>query len=288
MDWEKVAGVATGGLFGFIQQERNNQFNAQQAREQREWEERMSNTAYQRAVSDMQQAGLNPALMYGQAGSSGASTPSGASASSSGFNAIADALSIAKLGEELRGMHLENQGRELSNSYQSLVNFYYPSVQDASIKNLYKELDVKDADINNKNADTNLKESQRILNELESEWRPKLAEAQSEQARASAARDLAEAAISKWEKELGYRLGNNELLTLATGLLGMFGLTPKEVGEVIKPKLTPTPHTETVPDSNGDPETIYKTGIPMVDNWLQRMNNKADARAQKRLARRSK
>lgn len=58
-------------------------FNAQQAQIQRDFEERMSNTAYQRATSDMQASGLNPYLVY-SSGGSGASTPSGASASSGG------------------------------------------------------------------------------------------------------------------------------------------------------------------------------------------------------------
>lgn len=59
-----------------------NAFNAEEAQKQRDWEEEMSNTAYQRQVKDMQAAGINPAVMYGGAGSSGASTPSGSSASS--------------------------------------------------------------------------------------------------------------------------------------------------------------------------------------------------------------
>lgn len=74
-----LLGKYTGSQLSGAEQEAN-AFSAEQAQEQRNWEEQMSNTAFQRQVVDMQKAGINPALAM--SGSSGASTPSGAAPSS--------------------------------------------------------------------------------------------------------------------------------------------------------------------------------------------------------------
>ena len=63
-------------------------FNAQQAQVNRDWQERMSNTSYQRAVEDLKKAGINPILAF--QGMSGASTGTSSAASVSpnqGFKA---------------------------------------------------------------------------------------------------------------------------------------------------------------------------------------------------------
>lgn len=82
-------------------------FSAQQAQQQMDFQERMSNTAYRRAMADMKAAGLNPILAYQQGG---ASAPVGAMGSSSGSPAhVENALqglghgitSAAKGGERL-------------------------------------------------------------------------------------------------------------------------------------------------------------------------------------------
>lgn len=69
-----VGGALIGGIGNYVGQKETNEQNLTLGREQMQFQERMSNTAYQRAVKDMEAAGINP-MLASKLG--GASSPPG-------------------------------------------------------------------------------------------------------------------------------------------------------------------------------------------------------------------
>lgn len=86
------------GIYNHIENTTAMNYNSAEALANREWQERMSSTAYQRAVEDMKKAGLNPILAFANGG---ASTPGGSAGTISGASmglASSSALGVSRSG----------------------------------------------------------------------------------------------------------------------------------------------------------------------------------------------
>lgn len=84
-----------------------NKMNRRMAQEQMGFQERMSNTAYQRAVQDMRAAGINPMVAFSQGG---ASSPSGAlSTNQNEFSqGVTSAVELRRARAELKNLEAQN------------------------------------------------------------------------------------------------------------------------------------------------------------------------------------
>lgn len=86
------------GIYNHIENTAAMNYNSAEALANRQFEERMSNTAYQRAVEDMKKAGINPILAFANGG---ASTPGGSVGTISGASmglASSSALGVSRSG----------------------------------------------------------------------------------------------------------------------------------------------------------------------------------------------
>ena len=98
---EKASAIAMADIdrqFQSAEAKRQMDFQSREAAINRAYQERLSSTAYQRAMEDMRKSGLNPALMY--KGLDGASTPAGnapTGASGSGSRSTPPAASTGQL-----------------------------------------------------------------------------------------------------------------------------------------------------------------------------------------------
>lgn len=101
-------GAGAGAALSYYGAKKANEMNQSMAREQMGFQERMSNTAYQRSMQDMQTAGLNPILAFNQGG---ATTPGGSSASMQNEIApsIASAMEVRRSFAEIANMQAQNK-----------------------------------------------------------------------------------------------------------------------------------------------------------------------------------
>lgn len=129
-DYLFQAGAAAAQLgVNIYNNNQQNKFNAREAEKNRQFEQEMSNTAYQRAYEDMAKAGLNPNLA---GGAGGASTPAGANASGS-MAESPDLMGIGTYNNQTALTKAQVDNLNAQTEAQTLSNPYIPKKTKAEI-----------------------------------------------------------------------------------------------------------------------------------------------------------
>ena len=133
----KAGGTLFGSIASGIQakkaQERAQEFNADEANKTRLWQRAMRQTAYQDSTQDMLKAGLNPAMMYGGAGSP-SQAPSGPSASVSPVKGNTGEI-LAGLGDAVGTAVQVRMSRKQQEKMDSEIH-----VNDQKVQNLIQDI----------------------------------------------------------------------------------------------------------------------------------------------------
>lgn len=158
-----------------------NKFNAQQAQIARDWNLEQDNTKYQRTVTDMQKAGINPALaMKGGISTQAATNISAqgatpAYANMSAIASLAQSISQAKLNDaQRRNLDTDSNLKEMqANYYYNLGEKTYQEAVGVKIDNQYKDefnqLEIEGKKLANSMTEERIKEVTGNINKLKAE-----------------------------------------------------------------------------------------------------------------------
>lgn len=161
--------------------QQGNDFNAEQAQLNRDFQAEQAATQYQRGVSDMRAAGVNPALAFGQGGASamqGASAsasaaPAGAQASGSGrgvqaslselLQAAGFAKNLEKLDSEIKETDARTDVLNKESTYKGLEISAFQPLTDAQLRSIDSRLQTEQVERALKQSGISVNEAQASL-----------------------------------------------------------------------------------------------------------------------------
>lgn len=265
--WSNLWNKWTGRAMTNAQQEVN-AFNANEAQKARDFEEQMSNTAYQRQVADMEAAGVNPALAM-QGAANGASTPNGEAAQAGadptgglsmsdlmgalmspltivqGIQDIRDTKAAIRVKEEeARNIAQRTETERFNTEIAHLNSIFQGLFNDADLRNKLAQYHNITADTDYKVANTNYVNDQDAAQKILNIYLPLKSQAELDEIRARRDKEVAEKdkivserIYQQWYNNFvranGFLPSSNDALQIATYIGEVIGLSKEELSKFV-------------------------------------------------------
>lgn len=147
---DSLSGFAGGGLLGYASARQSAKESAFAAQQSRDWMERMSDTAYQRAAKDLEAAGLNRILAIGSPAttpsSAAAQVPDYASAISKGVGSAAQVRKVTADVRNTEAIAEQNETQaEIDKASLEMINKYPRIRESAAGANITKKVGLSGA-----------------------------------------------------------------------------------------------------------------------------------------------
>lgn len=233
--------AAIAAVLGIVGTVASNASLVDEAQKNRDFQEKMSNTAYTRAVADMKNAGLNPGMMYGNSGMQ-ASTPAGSMASGmqpifkgmeaqNVLNAMLTKKQIQSIDAEIDKTNAETGNILADTEKINLLNSWYPALSQAQLDSIASTIGLN-------TSVEELNKAHKITADLENEWIPRLRSAQALNLDSSTALNQVEKYIKDFEKrymdEYGVRPGDSAIADTTAFICKQLGISATDAVEDIK------------------------------------------------------
>lgn len=239
-----------------------NEFSADEAQKNRDFQEYMARNKYQMETQSMEQAGINPAMVYG-GGNLASSNASGAQASSvtpgSGLNPFDVVFTLARMSRELKLLDAEHANLISSTKkteaetgkigaetdFLALQMKYYPNLTEKQIEKFDAEIGVDNARKDELVSEKSLTDAKKVLQEFENKYADEYYDLRNALTDAQGKRELSRknlnditTAMYKIEKEYmetyKMKMGSSEAYSVCMAILSAFSLSPDAIATTLK------------------------------------------------------
>lgn len=201
--------------------------------------------SYQRQVSGMQKAGLNPALMYQSGVGGNAPSVQTGSSSPASMSELMQLMMLPKqlrmLDAQTRNIDADSEKKIADTEHVKQIIEWYPNVSEGTVAKLWSEVGLNYQHIDESEAKEKLARAEKVIKDAEGKFAERLqeaklalAEAQTQEAKDNALQSATHAAFEKFELEFaqknGARLSSSSILALVSALTSWLGISPTSEG----------------------------------------------------------